>query len=244
MNGIIEVRTNILNPRNVQPFGGMTNIWLGDADMSILSKKCTKCGETKPLSEFHKDKNLKDGFAHRCKACAIASAKKHYQANPEAKRAYTRAWSAANREKKRENDKRYYLENIEKIKAKVKEYYLNHLEEWKVNRKRWLDAHPEYKKETRRKYEERHPGWVLEKTRRRRARKKANGGNITAQEWQELKEFYNHTCLCCKRSEPEIKLTLDHIVPLSVGGSHSCENAQPLCMTCNRNKGAKIVDYR
>ena len=32
-------------------------------------KKCTKCGEIKPHSEFHKDKSRKDGYATSCKSC-------------------------------------------------------------------------------------------------------------------------------------------------------------------------------
>ena len=34
------------------------------------SKTCTKCGETKPFSEFHvKRSNLADGHRHHCKKC-------------------------------------------------------------------------------------------------------------------------------------------------------------------------------
>lgn len=32
-------------------------------------KVCTKCGEEKPLTDFHKDKASKDGFRSSCKAC-------------------------------------------------------------------------------------------------------------------------------------------------------------------------------
>ena len=33
-------------------------------------KICTKCGMSKPLSEFHKNRHHKDGLAYRCKECA------------------------------------------------------------------------------------------------------------------------------------------------------------------------------
>ena len=33
-------------------------------------KQCTKCGELKPLSEYHKDKTKRDGHKPRCKTCA------------------------------------------------------------------------------------------------------------------------------------------------------------------------------
>jgi hypothetical protein len=32
-------------------------------------KKCNKCGEEKPLGEFVKNKNSKDGLANKCKLC-------------------------------------------------------------------------------------------------------------------------------------------------------------------------------
>jgi len=32
-------------------------------------QKCTKCGEIKPLPEYHKDKSTAYGYGYRCKAC-------------------------------------------------------------------------------------------------------------------------------------------------------------------------------
>lgn len=34
-------------------------------------KVCSKCNETKPLTEFYKDKNCKDGYTGICKACKL-----------------------------------------------------------------------------------------------------------------------------------------------------------------------------
>jgi hypothetical protein len=44
--------------------------------VSKTEKRCTTCGETKPLSEFSKDKGSKDGLHFYCKACAHAAEKK------------------------------------------------------------------------------------------------------------------------------------------------------------------------
>lgn len=73
--------------------------------------------------------------------------------------------------------------------------------------------------------------------------KKINGGNHTFGEWQNLKAQYDHTCPGCGKSEPTIKLTQDHIIPLSRGGSDNIENIQPLCLTCNIRKHTKIIKY-
>lgn len=92
-----------------------------------------------------------------------------------------------------------------------------------------------------------HPNWKgglsLEKgyrstyVKRYKARKKGAFGSHTRGEWDTLKAQYNWTCPKCFRSEPEVKLTEDHIIPISKGGSDNIENIQPLCLRCNCAKG-------
>lgn len=89
----------------------------------------------------------------------------------------------------------------------------------------------------------RQPGYFGWLERKRELRKKSNGGSHTFGDWLTLKAQYNFTCPCCKKSEPEIKLTEDHIIPISKGGSDNIENIQPLCSLCNSKKLTKIVKY-
>lgn len=68
--------------------------------------------------------------------------------------------------------------------------------------------------------------------------------HFTNKEWLALKKEYHNHCLRCRRCEPSIKLTADHVLPLSKGGGNSISNIQPLCGDCNCWKGRKHIDFR
>ena len=68
-------------------------------------------------------------------------------------------------------------------------------------------------------------------------------GSHTFGEWELLKKQFGYRCPVCLRIEPEIKLTEDHIIPVSRGGSNYIENIQPLCLDCNKRKFTKIIKY-
>ena len=76
----------------------------------------------------------------------------------------------------------------------------------------------------------------------RKAQKQASETHYTLEQWSSLVAEYGRQCLCCLKSS--IKLTADHVIPLSRGGSDGIENIQPLCGRCNPSKGTRIIDYR
>lgn len=63
----------------------------------------------------------------------------------------------------------------------------------------------------------------------------------TELQWLELLQKYGHKCLCCGTTE---RITRDHIIPVHAGGTDDISNIQPLCHSCNSQKGATAVDYR
>lgn len=85
--------------------------------------------------------------------------------------------------------------------------------------------------------------WIKNKRNRLKKIISKELGSHTFGDWENLKKQYGFTCPCCKKSEPEIKLTEDHVIPLSKGGSDLIENIQPLCLSCNIKKHTKIIKY-
>lgn len=72
------------------------------------TKICSKCGRELPLSEFHKNKDHKDGHSNVCKECHKKYYKQYYQDN---------------REVRLERQKQYYQEHKEEKSEYLKQYY-------------------------------------------------------------------------------------------------------------------------
>jgi hypothetical protein len=61
-------------------------------------KACTKCGEIKPVGEFHRRTRSRDGLTPQCKACAHQRSLADYGANRDRRRQAQERWRADNRE--------------------------------------------------------------------------------------------------------------------------------------------------
>src|SRR4029079_17208045 len=69
-------------------------------------------------------------------------------------------------------------------------------------------------------------------------------GTHTDEQWEAMKEEFGSCCVRCGRTEPDVELVKDHIVPMYQGGSDGIENLQPLCRYCNSSKGPDSTDLR
>lgn len=49
----------------------------------MSTKTCRKCGEDKPLSEYHRYHKMKDGYLNQCKRCCHDYRKQYAKDNPE-----------------------------------------------------------------------------------------------------------------------------------------------------------------
>lgn len=75
-----------------------------------------------------------------------------------------------------------------------------------------------------------------------RSAKMGAKGTFTYEEWMLLRRHFGDVCGRCKRAVE--RPVIDHVIPLSRGGTNYIENIQTLCKDCNSGKGARSADYR
>ena len=111
----------------------------------VKTKKCLKCCEEKPLTDFYKDRRAKDGLFSHCKSCV----KKYYKENKQAIIERTKKYQQENKEAIRERKKKYNKENKEAIREKKKKYYQDNKEYFNKYRQENKEARREYEKKWR-----------------------------------------------------------------------------------------------
>lgn len=190
---------------------------------SKAEKTCTVCKQVKPITEFYKDAQRRDGHYSKCKSCHSRFVK-NWQINNKAKfKELNETWKKTHNVRIRETERIRAGKNREKRQTAFNV---------------WRAKNPEYGKNWRKNNKEK----VRLYAQNRRARILGNGGELTKEEWDAVLDFYGHKCLCCGRDD--MKLTIDHVVPIFQGGKHSADNVQPLCGPCNSRKKDKYIDYR
>ena len=76
-----------------------------------MSKTCTKCGETKPLDDFHRHKGKADGRRSHCKECVREYYRRYREENLDERREYDRHYYEESRSKTWDRKRRYREEN-------------------------------------------------------------------------------------------------------------------------------------
>ena len=113
---------------------------------------CSKCGVVKPLDDFHKKKDSKDGKNSRCKSCAKKVAKEWVENNPGRHKDNMRKWIKNNHEKRKEYEKKYRDNNPQKAKAAQERWIENNPGIAKERSKKWVEDNHEQHKDRCKKY--------------------------------------------------------------------------------------------
>lgn len=143
--------------------------------------------------------------------------------------------------------KAYDIAHREEIRAWKKAYYEAHKAEIKARTKAYREAHKAerraYIKTYGKVYYETHKEEAYEYNRTRRARKINAQGKHTAQDVQAQYTRQKGECYyaACGHSKLGKVYHVDHIIPLSRGGSNGPENLVIACPTCNLSKHNKLL---
>ena len=174
-------------------------------------KQCCTCNETKPYSEFYKNKTNKDGYEYYCKPCKnIQRAKnkevdkRYYQKNREEKIAKAKAYENANREKVREDHRLYMKRKRQdpkfRLQQSIKALINFHLKIKSKKTNEYLGcSYEEYALYLEKQFDQ----------------------NMN---WENYGTYWE----------------VDHIQPLSKGGTFHFTNTQPMYYSENRSKGNRI----
>ena len=100
--------------------------------------------------------------------------------------------------------------------------------------KEWWKKHPDKRKLVVARYEARRPEVKQARKARYRGRLLNAKGSFTHDEWETRKVQFGNRCAYCGRKSK--RLTPDHHIPLSRGGTNFIDNIIPACQHCNRRK--------
>ena len=198
----------------------------------LATKVCPKCARELPVGSFSRSG---DGLQVYCKDC---------------QRAYNTAYHAAHREELRLRCAAYDAAHLQDRRA----YEAAHREESHIRNAAWRAAHPEENRirwaahhashrEENRAYavawRAAHPEEVRTQCRNRAARRRAAPGTHTAADVAAQRTCQKGRCYYCGEKVGR-RYHVDHVVPLSRGGSNGPENLVIACASCNLRKNAKL----
>lgn len=146
-------------------------------------------------------------------------------------------WRAKNRERHREYNHRWRQEHSEEKKLYSRRYYQEHQEDDLARSRRWQQDNPEKVAARNRRWQKKNPEKMRIYVTHRRARKMKAKGHASAEQILARIEYYGGLCYLCGKPYEAI----DHVIPLSRGGSNWPANQRPICGSCNSRKGAKLL---
>jgi len=219
----------------------------------VDTKRCSKCKETKSVTEFSKDRCQKDGLQSKCKSCG----RQYYQENREKKLEYVKQYYQENRGRILKKVKQYRQENKEKIREYKKQYYHENRERILEYSRQLYQENRERRSENNKQYYQENRGRILKKVKQYRQENKEKIREYKKQYRQENRDYYlecSRRYVALKRSAiPEhllnckverqrlvdiyalrqrisdatgIEYHVDHMWPLSKGGPHWSGNLQ------------------
>lgn len=174
--------------------------------------------------------------------------RKRRESDPEGVAEYQRAWRAANPDKVAEAKAAWIAANYELYRASAnrgnRKWKAANPDKVRAGNDTWADANPDKVSAKSRRWRQTHPVAVrMRKSKRRALIRNASVGHV------DLHLLWIRQCGICAICRIPIDPTLawprpqsrsvDHIVPLALGGTHEQSNLQWTHLVCNLKKGAQ-----
>lgn len=245
-----------MNRTKSQPCGLPTSTIKANKEKPMTTKICSGCRRELPatLDYFNRKGRSNDSLRAKCKDCE----RDYREVNKDHRREVDRQWRRANKEHKAAYMRDYYRKNRkqelaryyrwkEEHREEIKEYWREYCRERK-SKKREYDQ--QYRIANRDKIRAGKKKWV-ENNREsirlkgrvyaalRNARKRKTGGSYTKKDIKDQYARQHGKCYYCGQKVGDT-YHVDHVVPLSRGGSNSPENLVVACVHCNLSKSNKL----
>jgi len=180
-----------------------------------MLKRCSKCGNEKPIIEFTVDKRRKDGHFPYCKLCKRAESLKSRLRDPERAREATRP-----------RNRKYRIIGGERVRQYKRD---------------WRSANPEKRLGQERRYRRKHGEKVRTKNSNQQARKRKRNapGTFKDADIQAQYALQGGLCFWCSATLTD-KWSIDHVIPVNRGGPNWAWNLVCSCLSCNSSKHDKL----
>ena len=222
-------------------------------------KVCTRCERILVAynGNFNRQKKGKFGLRNDCIICQKKRQKKYYEENKEEILKHQKEYYEENKEERKEYWRKHYKENEEEIKEKNKQYREKNKEKIKENNKQFYEMNKDYFKQYGKQYYEENKNEILKKRKeyyknniniffnvnnRRRQLEENQGEGITKEQWLEMMEFFEWKCAYSGEYLKRGVRSIDHIIPLSLGGEHEIWNLVPMLINYNCSKQDKNME--
>jgi len=219
----------------------------------VECKRCADCGEYKPLNNFIRDSQKKDGLCPYCFGCRKVKKEVDYKKHKDAYLKRAKKYYADNHEVQLEKNQKRREQNRDSIYATNKIWRDTHKKEKALMDKVYREANKEKIKERLRQYSKSQEFKEGHKLRNQKYLKTENGllskqlsrqryrnrskevsATLTKIQWKACKQFFHYSCAYC--GKPLKNLTQDHFIPLKDGGGYDVNNIIPCCKPCNSGK--------
>jgi len=239
--------------------------------MDTELKYCNKCVIGKPNTVKYFSMRSDTGKLNsQCKECKSKKRQEYYLLNIEKSTAQNLEWKQNNKEKRKKVHEVWYENNKDKVLQHSRDMYHQNIEAERIRNKKYRDSHKEdrnkkrcqrYKDNPEKEKEKMRDWYNLNKDKhlsngnkwrknnrdkavrlleKYRSNKISNGGVYSERDVNRIYGRQMGKCFYCG-IEVNNKYHIDHIIPLSKGGSNYCGNILISCPSCNSSKSNKLL---